>query len=143
MTRTQRIKRIADLADMTRRIASQRVSGSRQRHDTNLRKLADFRGYLQEYTNALKQSGNAMTAADACTLRSFIVQLERTISALETHTQRSGQECTRELDAWKKESHRANALLEVLARTHRADSNEVEGRLQRELDDSRRPRSDD
>lgn len=143
MTRTQRIKRIADLADMSKRIASQRVSGSRQRHEANLNKLADFRGYLQEYTNALKQPGSAMTAADACTLRSFIVQLERTISALETHTRRSGQECTRDLDAWKQESHRANALLDVVVRATHADISDLEGRLQRELDDSRRPRGDD
>ena len=99
MTRTQRIKRIVDLADMRKRIASQRIAGSRQRHDTNLGKLADFRGYLDEYTQVLITPGGSMSAADASGLRSFITQIERTISALEQHTERSGRECARDLEA--------------------------------------------
>jgi flagellar export protein FliJ len=135
MTRTQRIKRIVDLADMRKRIASQRIAGSRQRHDTNLGKLADFRGYLDEYTQVLITPGGSMSAADASGLRSFITQIERTISALEQHTERSGRECARDLEAWKKESHRASALLDVLARAQQAAAVESECRAQREIDD--------
>lgn len=139
MTRAQRIKRIANLAGMNERIAQQRVAGARQRHDANLAKLADFRRYLDEYNVAFRTTGTAMNVAAARDLRSFIGQLERTIAALEVHARRSGQECARELDGWKRESHRATALLEICERSVQAGDKRDEQRLQSEIDD--RPRS--
>lgn len=142
MTRTQRIKRIAGLAGMNERIAQQRLSSSRTKHDGNLAKLAEFRRYLDEYHASFRQPGTAMNAAAARDLRRFIAQLERTIDALEAHTRRSGQECAREMDSWKRESHRASALLDVFERSLRAGDKRDEQRLQNEIDDRARPPDD-
>ncbi len=139
MTRTQRIKRIASLAEMNERIAQQRVASSRTKHDDNLAKLAEFRRYLEEYNASFQAAGTAMNAASARDLRSFVAQIERTITALEAHARRSGQECAREMDSWKRESHRANALLEVFERSLLAGDKRDEQRLQNELDDDYRP----
>ena len=77
MIRTRRLKRIVNLADLSKQTASQRLSDSRRKHDGNLERLAEFRRYRREYTEALSHGAAAMSAAAARELRNFITQLDR------------------------------------------------------------------
>ncbi len=83
MTRSQRLKRIVTLNEMQKSVASQKLAGTRGRHDGNLKKLEEFRRYRLEYARALQNPGQAMSAAAARDTRVFLGQLERTITALE------------------------------------------------------------
>jgi len=133
------MQRIVALAETRKRAASQGLAAASQRHGANLAKLAEFRRYLDEYRGALTNPGTAMSASAARELREFMGQIERTISALEGLSQRSGAEHARELAVWKREAQRLNALGEVLERVRADEVTVAEQRAQRELDD-RAPR---
>ena len=135
MTRTQRIKRIVVLNDVKKAAASQKLAASRTRHDANLEKLDEFRRYRAEYVQALQNPGASMSASAARDMRKFLIQLERTIEALEGLVKRSNRECAEDLDAWHRESGRARALLDVLERCVRHDQRVQESAHQREIDE--------
>ena len=137
MNRSQRMKRIVSLNEMQKSVASQKLAGTRGRHDGNLKKLEEFRRYRQEYARVLQNPGQAMSAAAARDTRVFLGQLERTITALEAMVTRSEREYADDLMAWKREAQRANVLVDILARCVRGEDTDREGRLQREIDDRR------
>ena len=137
MNRSQRMKRIVNLNEVQKSVASQKLAATRGRHDGNLKKLEEFRHYRQEYARVLQNPGQAMTAAAARDTRVFLSQLERTITALEAMVTRSERECADDLVAWKREAQRANVLVDILGRCVRNEDIDREGRLQREIDDRR------
>ena len=135
MTRTGRLKRITELADLSEQTASQRLSVSRKKHDGNLERLAEFRRYRREYGETLVKGAAVMSAAAARDLRNFISQLDRSIETLEEHVKRSDQECAADQKTWRDESRRSRALADVLDRSKRQDGRQYERAVQREADD--------
>ena len=135
MTRTGRLKRITELADLSEQTASQRLSVSRKKHDGNLERLAEFRRYRREYGETLVKGAAVMSAAAARDLRNFISQLDRSIETLEEHVKRSDQECAADQETWRDESRRSRALADVLDRSKRQDGRQYERAVQREADD--------
>lgn len=107
MTRTRRLKRIVDLADLSKHTASQRLLDSRRKHDGNLERLAEFRRYRGEYTETFHKGATAMSAAEARELRNFISQLDRSIKLLEEHVEHSDQERQSDQETWRDESRRS------------------------------------
>jgi len=144
MTRTKRIQRIVALAEVSRREASQHLARSRQVHDENVARLEQFRLYHAEYAKALGTSGGGMSAAAARELRGFLVQIERTIAALDLQLQRSAEQCSEDIRQWQLATRRSGALGEILDTATSAAAQLDEGRLQREIDDRgvRRVRDD-
>ncbi|HSG63919.1 MAG TPA: flagellar export protein FliJ [Gammaproteobacteria bacterium] len=143
MTRTQRIKRIVDLADVTRREASQQIASTRQAHEENLARLEQFRRYRAEYAQSLGVGEPGMSAARARELRLFIEQLERTIEALGRQTERSERQCGDAIGRWQQAARRSDALGEILDRSASDAARLADGRDQREIDDRHRCRDDE
>jgi flagellar export protein FliJ len=142
MAAPPRLKRIANLASITERIAAQRLQSTRVKHDDNLAKLADFRRYLDEYRQNFAQVGSSISANSVREFQGFLQQLHLTIQALEMRAHRSAQDSTEELETWKRESHRVQSLLSIVERNFSAAEKRAEQSLQNEIDDSRRLRDE-
>ena len=82
MTRAQRIKRIAQLAETDKQVATQTLSASRRARDENALRLEEFQSYRHEYLQALREGGATLSAARVREIRRFIDQLELTINVL-------------------------------------------------------------
>lgn len=134
MTRSQRMKRIADLAALSKKAASERFSSSLRRADTERDRLAEFRRYREEYTQKLS-SGQAINAAAAQELRRFIGQLDRTIAALEAQVSHAERACEADRTDWQRESRRSHAIDGVHARCEREDGRREEQSSQHEVDE--------
>lgn len=135
MTRTRRLKRIADLAELYRQTASQRLSNSRRKHDGNLERLEEFRRYRREYVMTLQEGAATISAATARELRNFISQLDLSIKMLEEHVERSDQERRADQEAWRDKSRRSRALAEILDHSEQQDDLRQARGAQREADD--------
>jgi flagellar export protein FliJ len=135
MTRSERIKRIVNLADTAKRSASQQLAASRRARDDNNEKLLQFQRYRDEYVAALNAPGASMSAARARELRQFIAQVEQVITALESVSVRSASEYLAAVTKWNEESRRARALGEVHERACRNEAHDLEAVEQREVDE--------
>ena len=135
MTRSQRLKRITELAVLAEQTASQRLSNSVRKRDEDLQRLEEFRNYQREYNETLGHKAAIMSAHSARELKRFIGQLERTISALEEHVTRSGGECDSDQTVWREKSRRARALADVFDRSRRQDDRRENHVTQHEMDD--------
>ena len=135
MTRAQRIKRIAQLAETDKQVATQTLSASRRARDENARRLEEFQSYRHEYLQALREGGATLSAARVREIRRFIDQLELTINALRRDLDRCETRCVEDLAKWAGESRRSRALADVATRSARDDLRAKEGRAQHELDD--------
>ena len=135
MTRSRRLKRIVELADLSKQTASQRLSDSRQKFDSNLQRLEEFKQYRREYTDTLGERARTMSGSAAKELRNFISHLDRTIAELEERVRQSDQEFQLDREKWQGETRRSRTLAEVLDRSRRQDAHRDERNQQSESDD--------
>lgn len=134
MTRGERMQRIADLAALSKKAATERLSSSVKQAEAARERLAEFRRYREEYTGRLA-SGQAISAAAAQELQRFIGQLDRTIAALEAQVVQSEHACDADRTDWQRESRKANAMDDVLARARRDEERRAEQSTQRDVDE--------
>lgn len=135
MTRTRRLERIVALAELKRRQASQKVAESRLAHDSAQDKLAQFRGYHDEYTRAAGPVDGLTSAHALRDQRRFVEQIERTVDALDQQAQKSAARYREDVRRWQRETHRRDALDGVLDKARRRAAEADEQRQQREIDD--------
>ncbi len=135
MTRTLRLKRIVELADLSKQTASQRLSDSRRKYDSNLKRLEEFKQYRREYTDTFGARTRTMSGFTAKELKNFISHLDRTIAMLEERVRRSDQEFQLDREKWQGETRRSRTLAGVLDRSRRQDAHRDERNQQRESDD--------
>ncbi len=134
MTRSRRLKRIVELADLSKQTASQRLSDSRQKYDSNLQRLEEFKQYRREYTDTIGECAR-MSGFAAKELKNFISHLDRTIAMLEERVRRSDQEFQLDREKWQGETRRSRTLADVLDRSRRQDAHRDERNQQSESDD--------
>ncbi|MFT4561007.1 MAG: flagellar FliJ protein [Gammaproteobacteria bacterium] len=136
MGRADRIRRIADLSRNFERTATQSLSSSRRELEQVQKQLNDLLAYREEYRMNLRSGAELkMNGSEVRKLRAFVAQVDVVIDALTTKIQTANYRYDQARDNWQRLQQRSKAIDGIAHRELRLESNALEARTQREIDD--------
>ena len=137
MKRSARMSRITNLSRTAERIAGEAFAAAEREVATQEAELRSLRQYQAEYLTKLDY-GAALASYDVQKLRAFVRRIDEGIAALEHRVRAAARRCERERERLIAEKRRADALNDVTARALTSEARALEGKVQREIDDSPR-----
>lgn len=136
MTRSKRLKPIARIADHRQQDAARVFRESREELERYQLRLAELRGYRDEYLSRFHRTGNGgMGASQMKDYLVFLGKLDEAIRQLETLIAGSRQHCETRRDEWLASRSRFKALDEVISRHRSTERRQALRREQRESDE--------
>jgi flagellar FliJ protein len=136
MTRSKRLKPVAQFADSRQQDAAVALANYRRVYDEHENRLNELRGYRAEYLERFHAAGAAgMDAMQLQEYRAFIDRLDKAVAQQEAVVQAARQEYEQKKQAWLELRGRAKALDGVVVRYQEQEQQARERREQHESDE--------
>jgi flagellar protein FliJ len=146
MKRADKLKPAADVAGSRERAAARDVGTSQQNLAELERKLAELTGYREEYARRLRESHEALDAAQLADFRAFLTRLNEAIAYQDGRIRDARRQHARFISQWTRSRQKVDALGKVMTRFMTEDRHHVERGEQKEQDERsqrRKPAIDD
>jgi len=136
LTRSKRLKPLAQIADRKQQDAARVFRQSREELDRYEARLVELRSYRKEYLGRFHRAGNGgIGASQMKDYLVFLARLDEAIRQLEALLADSRQQCESRRGEWVTSRARFKALDEVIARYRSAERREMLRREQRDADE--------
>jgi flagellar protein FliJ len=146
VTRSDRLKPAARVAESRERAAAQDVGLSVQHLAELEARLAELLRYREEYAQRLTDAGGSLDAAQLADFRAFLTRLNEAISYQEARVKESRRLHDRLVGRWSTTRQKVDALGKVMTRCLTEERREEDRQEQKEQDDRaqrRKPRPDE
>ena len=135
MTRSQRIKKIVNLAENKERAAARDFAATQKVLSDYKEKLKQLESYRLEYTSLMKPGGAAQTVSMIRERQAFIGQLDEGIRMIKEQIKIQETMNSHERDKWLKEKQQLDTMENIFQRCQKTEQKIIALREQHQLDE--------
>lgn len=133
--RSKRMQIVLSLADRTEQAAAQRLMQYREQVNAEQQQLLQLEQYTEQYLHNYAERKSGLYAQELISYSSFIQRLDQARQEQQLKLSRMLQALEQIQRDWREKHQRRKSIQELIARLQQEENDELEKRLQKELDE--------